>query len=361
MNFKQALSLKENFQAFLTSDISREKVKDGDAVHDFSLQTGNLGVLSFSSDNDDIIEYRFSTDENWKSTRNASGSLFEKKAYILLDQTDVPPGATKTLLLRYKGLPGSVHKINIKGIDASAHNSWTRIGAGFLLALGFFYIFYLLKRRQHKKQLLRLRQKNKDVETQLSLLSGQLNPHFLFNSLNAIQGTLNSENPERANIYIGHVAGFMRDVMDYGKKEFISLEEELRLEEAYLQLEQERKPFFYHINIVGPVDATQTDFPPLLLQPVLENSIRHAFAASAVAAALSVEVSVVNKNLMVQITDNGSEWQPDAVREGHGLSLVKKRIAVYNEKLSTMNISMSTIYKSGTGTITTFTFNNWLV
>ncbi|MFD2145023.1 histidine kinase [Mucilaginibacter antarcticus] len=76
---------------------------------------------------------------------------------------------------------------------------------------------YTLHIRSNKK-LAELKRKSEDTETRLTLLSGQLNPHFLYNSLNAIQGTINNGNPERANAYIGHVAKFMRDVMDNGKK-----------------------------------------------------------------------------------------------------------------------------------------------
>ncbi|MBC8054118.1 MAG: histidine kinase, partial [Sphingobacteriaceae bacterium] len=228
----------------------------------------------------------------------------------------------------------------------------------FLLAAGSIG-FYLWNRR-NKQKLAAMKRKNEDVETRLSLLSGQLNPHFLFNSLNAIQGTINSSNPEKANTYIGNVAGFMRDVMDNGRKEFVSLKEELKLEEDYLKLEQERRAFSYNISIAPGLEPSLIDFPPLLVQPVLENSIRHAFKDELYHPALSIEVTRDSNSLCVKVTDNGSTvWNADGVREGHGLSLTRKRIAVYNEKLEGMAIHMAINCHPGSGTITKFTFRNW--
>lgn len=228
-----------------------------------------------------------------------------------------------------------------------------------MLALAVFGSWYFVKRRQHKKQLQQLLLKKQDIETKLSLLSGQLNPHFLFNSLHAIQGTINSNNITEANNYINRVALFMRNIMDYGKKEFISLQEELDLETDYLQLEQKRKTISFTVEVENQINASQIDFPPLLLQPVLENSVRHAFGYSK-GPKLTINVFAKEKDLVINISDNGAGWNTAERKEGHGLGLVRKRIELINEKTENMSVQMHITSVLGIGTTTIFTCKNWL-
>lgn len=227
-----------------------------------------------------------------------------------------------------------------------------------MLASFVFGSWYYFKRRNIKKKIALLDQKNKDIETRLSLLSGQLNPHFLFNSLHAIQGTIMNNDIHTANAYISAVATFIRRVLDDGKKEFISLLEELNLATDYLKLEQKRKDFSYQINICPALDVHEIDFPPLLLQPVLENSIRHGLTPAIDNPHVAINIDREGKHLIVTIMDNGLYWDTSRLIQGQGLSLTHKRMMVYNEKLDPMVISMQTVYSKGT--ITTFTFKNWL-
>ena len=178
-------------------------------------------------------------------------------------------------------------------------------------------------------------------------------------SSDLIQGTINSNNSSEANNYIGDIARFMRNSMDYGKREFVSLQEELHLETDYLQLEQRRKNFAFDLVIDKPINASQIDFPPLLLQPVLENSVRHAFGKNE-APVLHIKVSLVRHNLVIAITDNGEGWNVNERAEGHGLGLVRKRIELINEKIQNMRIDMNIRSIPGKGTTTIFTFENWL-
>ena len=234
-------NVKKVIRDFLGVQLNKANMLRGDSVARFKLNKGSIGVLLFKSlETGEEIEYSFTGTSNWQSIQRPQQPLSEG-AFLLLDDNDIPPGKTQALYMRYKGLPGTIHKIEIEGVYSITKSSFFKVTAGFMLALLFFAGWYLLKRRRHKKQVAALNRKNKDIETRLSLLSGQLNPHFLFNSLNAIQGTINSNNSSEANNYIGDIARFMRNSMDYGKREFVSLQEELQLETDYLQLEQRRK------------------------------------------------------------------------------------------------------------------------
>jgi hypothetical protein len=352
-------NIKKVIRDFLDVQLDKAGLVHGDSAVQFKLNKGSIGMLLFKSlQLGEEIEYSFTGTGNWQSIPNPHQSISEG-SFLLLDDNDIPPGKTQTLYLRYKGQPATIHKIEIQGVSNITKTSFFKVTAGFMLAFLVLGGWYLFKRSRHKKQLAALNRKNKDIETRLFLLSGQLNPHFLFNSLHAIQGTINSNNSSEANSYISDIARFMRNSIDYGKREFVSLQEELHLETDYLQLEQRRKNFAFDFFIDKAINASQIDFPPLLLQPVLENSVRHAFGKIE-EPVLHIRVSVVNYSLVVSIADNGAGWNVNERKEGHGLGLVRKRIELINEKMQNMRIDMNIRSIPAEGTTTTFTFKNWL-
>lgn len=350
--------LSTNLQDILNVSSGIPEVYHGDSSSVFEKEAGTIGLLRFG-DLSQYEEIQFSFEETpskWQTIKN----LGPGGAFIVLGN-DMQEGKDHEISLRYKSQPETIHKITIRVKKKPLVIPWGMIAVISILLLAAGGIAFYLWNKRNEQRLAALKSKNTETETRLSLLSGQLNPHFLFNSLNAIQGTINSSNPERANAYIGNVAGFMRDVMDNSKKEFISLQEELELEAHYLTLEQERMAFSYTIAYSPEIDPSLIDFPPLLLQPVLENSIRHAFTAGSGNSAITINVSRESGTLFVEISDNGlRDWETREAQEGHGLTLIRKRIAVYNEKLESMHIQMQIKYQQGRGTVTTFTFQNWL-
>lgn len=357
----QSIDLKQNLQSFLSVNVKKGDISFGDSTTKFLLRKGNLGVFNFNSlETAEVIEYKISGDLQWKRAQPPVISPFEESVYILIDNSDIPPGSTKDLIFRYKDLPGSEFRVTIEGTTEKAPVNWLVICGVIFLTGILFSLLYFLKRKQDREQIRKLDQKNKDIETRLSLLSGQLNPHFLFNTLHAIQGTINSNNVIEANEYISSVAIFMRTIMDYSKKEFISLKEELRIETDYLRLEQKRTSFNFNIKIEPGIETALIDFPPLLLQPVLENSIRHGFENHTAAPQLEIIVAAIRENLFITVNDNGIGWDNTVHPEGHGLSLVSKRLELLNEKASDMPVSIVVTAVPNKGTSTIFTFKNWL-
>ena len=148
--------------------------------------------------------------------------------------------------------------------------------------------------------------------------------------------------------------------MDNGRKELVSLAEEISIEEQYIALEQKRKAFTYTFRNECGNDIGSIDFPPLLLQPVIENSIRHGFAETVRNPTLTVTVRCDATDLIVAIADNGIGFDASVKVPGHGLSLTGKRIALINEKLPAMQIILQTKSSPGTGTITEIKLLKWL-
>lgn len=348
-----------NLQNILNISDGPLKVYRGDTVSVFEKDYASIGLLRFLGlSRNEQIEYSYrTTSYSWQtlSSINSDNGIF------LVLGNDMEAGKDQDIYFRFKAQPETIHKITIKVKQKPFNIPWESIAiisSVLLLVAGI--VFYLWHTRS-KIRLAAFKQKNADTEMHLALLSGQLNPHFLFNSLNAIQGTINSGNSEKVSTYIGNVAGFMRDVMDNGRKEFISLQEELTMEADYLRLENERKLFSYTFDVAQELDARLIDVPPLLLQPVLENSVRHAFGQDHPNPSLRIQVFRTKHDLMVKIADNGiMHWDTGGIQYGHGLSLTRKRIAVYNEKLEGMSVKMEASYVQGSGTITIFTFQDWL-
>lgn len=352
----KAKTFSANLQDILNMYSGLPDLHSGDSSTVFEKDYNSIGLIRYLNlSYNEEVQYSVERPYNWKPVK----SIAHGDAFIVLGN-DLLAGKDHHMYLRYKSQPETIHKISIRVKAKPLEIPWGKIAVICITVIIVCSIAFYLWYRKHKSKLAALKRKNEDIETRLSLLSGQLNPHFLFNSLNAIQGSIIS-NPEKANTYIANVARFMRDVMDNGKKEFVSLLEELKLEENYLKLEQERSQFSYTVSVAANIDASLIDFPPLLLQPVLENSIRHAFNQELIQPEITIQIESIGSNLEVKISDNGStSWNSEKFQEGHGLSLIRKRMAVYNERLEGMSIQMEPNYIQGSGTITTFTFHNWL-
>ncbi|RZM19041.1 MAG: hypothetical protein EOO88_39165 [Pedobacter sp.] len=144
-----------------------------------------------------------------------------------------------------------------------------------------------------------------------------------------------------------------------GRREYISLTEELALMEQYLLLEQKRHPFTFEITNRSSIDLSQVDFPALLLQPIIENSIHHGFTKDIVMPAVSIAVEKENEALKIIIADNGRGFDQVSTLYGHGLSLVQRRILLLNET-RTFNVEMKIKSASNMGTTTTITLTNWM-
>ncbi|MEJ7558676.1 MAG: histidine kinase [Pedobacter sp.] len=353
--------LGHSLQNILNLNIDTFKAFKGDSSTTFIKEYNSLGILRFTNlQENEVLEYSFGNNPlEWKSikTRDPRTGIF-----LVLPST-MKDGKRQRIFLRYQSQPETIHSIEVQVNKRPFKFPWFQLSFISIIILAIIVIGFNIRERRNKKKLAALTKKNIETETYLALLSGQLNPHFLFNTLNAIQGTIGSNNPDISNAYIGSVAKFMRDVMDSGRKEFISLKEELKMEEDYLQLEQQRLAFQYTITISPDLDPDLIDIPPLLLQPILENSIRHGFGSNHHASMIKITVNRLDNALVIRAIDNGdSVWYSSEVSEGHGLSLTRKRLSIYNEKLQNMLIFLDVSYvEMEMGTVATFTLNNWLL
>jgi len=162
-------------------------------------------------------------------------------------------------------------------------------------------------------------------EAQLQALRYQLQPHFLFNTLNAISSLVVSKQPERATEMIAKLAALLRNTLSFPEVHLVSLREELAVTEEYLSIEQVRFGPRLQVSLTVSPDAADALVPRFLLQPIVENAIRHGVARCPNGGAVSITASVIEERLRIDIENDHAEGLPQPGDEGSGLGLANTR------------------------------------
>lgn len=184
----------------------------------------------------------------------------------------------------------------------------------------------LRQREQQATELLALAR-----EQQFAALKAQVNPHFLFNTLNSISATLKRD-PDQAREMIAKLAGMMRYALNSSTRDTVSLREEIDFAERYLALEAHR--FSDRLDAKVCVEVEEDDLartvPPMVLQPLVENALRHGIAPSEAGGTVSLRVSAADGRIRVRVADTGVGPDTDAPlstdSDGVGLANTSARL-----------------------------------
>ncbi len=156
------------------------------------------------------------------------------------------------------------------------------------------------------------------------LLQSQLAPHFLFNSLSTLKGQIADE-PLEAQVTADRLSRLFRELMDMGGQAFIPLSRELAFVEAYLGLEKARLGDRLQVRIEVPEELESFPVPPLSLQVLVENAVRHALAPRIEGGLLSIRASFVPAGLQLVVGDPGTGQSPNP-GTGRGLQVLRARL-----------------------------------
>ena len=185
------------------------------------------------------------------------------------------------------------------------------IVVGLLLFLTGLAI-YSLRMRSVRKSLAIAEERNQLLEnartSQLTALRAQLNPHFLFNALNSVQGLFSMGMEQKANEAMGLFSRLMRKLLEYSEQAEISLAEELEMLRMYLDLEAVRfgDDFQFNINIDENVNADKVMIPSLLIQPYVENAVKHGLLHLNGTKRVNVDIKKASSSLLkISVSDNG--------------------------------------------------------
>ncbi|HVX50313.1 MAG TPA: histidine kinase, partial [Chitinophagaceae bacterium] len=194
---------------------------------------------------------------------------------------------------------------------------------------------------------------------ELKALHAQLNPHFVFNALSSIQGLINKNNIAGANKYLSKFGALMRSSLEAGEKDLISLDKEIEALETYLSLEQLRFGFKYAIHTDAAINPAETDIPALLLQPVVENAVKHGVAGLEEKGQITLSFTRQGNDMLVTVADNGSGFKYDGNNKGLGLKLTRERIHLLNEILKGRPVALSIEEDGQNGAAVCLLLKNW--
>lgn len=202
----------------------------------------------------------------------------------------------------------------------------------------------------------RMKTRQQHLELEQKQLRAQMNPHFIFNCLNSIQHYMVYNDIQNANKYLTEFASLMRKTLDIVGNNSITLMQEKDYLENYLLLEQMRfdHHFSYEISIDKNIDEHQVEIPPMIIQPFVENAIRHGFQylENERQGKLVISFKEQGNNIICSIDDNGiGRKKAAALKSNHiqkhqsfGISLTKQRIELMN-KLKHIGYDLSIIDK----------------
>lgn len=212
-----------------------------------------------------------------------------------------------------------------------------------LLLWSLFYFAYHYFVQNQRQEIRNLTLINSMREIELSNLRSQLNPHFMFNAMNSIRALVD-EDPERAKKAITELSSIMRHSLHSGRKRLITLEEELELVDAYLDLETIR--FEERLNVFKEVDqaALTCMIPPMMLQTLVENAVKHGISKLTTGGELHLMAKQLDGCLQINLKNSGT-YSPDDTRvTGIGLRNTRKRLNLLFGKEAELNISNSNGY-----------------
>lgn len=170
---------------------------------------------------------------------------------------------------------------------------------------------------------------------QLQALRYQLQPHFLFNTLNAISSLVVSKQPERATEMIAKLGALLRNTLSVPEAHVVTLREELAVTEEYLSIEQVRFGPRLAVSLTVSSEAYDALVPRFVMQPIVENAIRHGIARTPNGGEVAIRASVIDGTLRIEIENDREESPRQSDDEGNGLGLTNTRTRLeklYGEK-----------------------------
>lgn len=187
-------------------------------------------------------------------------------------------------------------------------------------------IYFAVKTFQNWKEeeIANLELRAAKTEIELNSFKAQLNPHFLFNSLNSIRALVDEE-PERAKRAITQLSGILRNNLMLGKRQTVSLGEELDLVEKYLSIEKIRFEERLQVRLEVDPGTLGYEIPPFMLQTLVENGIKHGISRRTEGGKIEVFCRRVPGGMQIRIESSGA-YRPDPSHEGIGIANTRKRL-----------------------------------
>ncbi|RYE00325.1 MAG: hypothetical protein EOP54_00655 [Sphingobacteriales bacterium] len=257
--------------------------------------------------------------------------------------------------LSFLSLPSGQYTLQVKALSALGQESaliqktfnverafyetwWFRTLV--LLFFGTLVLLFLRYRirRIRSQEAIKSELARKVTELEQMALRAQMNPHFIFNCLNSVQNYIVRKDSMGASIYLSRFATLIRKTLDNAGSLYIPLREELAYLESYIELEklQANHPFAYTIEVAPSINTITIAFPNMILQPFVENAIKHGMPYAGLNAHLTVNFTLIeDKRIVCIIEDNGPgiyAAKNEAARyRSKGMEITQQRVAILNQ------------------------------
>ncbi|MDX1406571.1 MAG: histidine kinase [Saprospiraceae bacterium] len=207
---------------------------------------------------------------------------------------------------------------------------------------GILLYFFLLSRQRRKRAELEQSYQHLLAESEMSALRAQMNPHFIFNSLNSIKMHVMKQDTQVANHYLTRFSHLMRLVLRNSKSKLITLADEFQALELYVEIEKLRfdHGFDSEIEIDEQIDPEALYIPPMLVQPYVENAIWHGLMHKQERGVLRIQGQEQDGKLHLTIEDNGvgrtkdtAAEKENGLRKSYGMRITRDRIALIKQSL----------------------------
>jgi ligand-binding sensor domain-containing protein len=287
------------------------------------------------------------------------GSVDFKYYLIKNGQDTILVGKSNPIELKL--LPAGIYRIDLYASNSDAiwskdpkiiqfkiqppwYATWWARTLSVLIILGIIYSIYKNRIRQIREKEAARRQeaelKQMVAETETEVLRLQMNPHFIFNSMNSINSYILKKDISTASDFLQRFSKLMRLILERSNDEFTDLEEEIELLTYYLETEAMRlkKPLQFQFEIGEGIDPQEILLPTMILQPFIENSIWHGISPKKEGGKIVIRFLVKNELLVCEVEDNGvgrsfHKNTQNRTHKSKALEITKKRLELLSGKM----------------------------
>jgi len=320
-SIKKTLSgdLPENVQ-FVTYQISREPtIKSDKRLPETALsKADSLDLFGHPSKTSEMDNLLYSSLEGILILYDDKGQIWYNSSYYFQSEG----GNAKYIT----GIQNAIEQSKNKPISKSK-SILLIILLSVIGSVAITFTFYRiriarLKKKNAREQLIQ--------ELKMKSVQSQLNPHFLFNALNSIQVLVKSGDTKQADNYLVGFSELLRNVLQNSDKRLVPLSEELKMVNRYCELEKLRLDFDCELKTDTQTNLDLIEVPYMLLQPIIENAIKHGVNKANGRGKLKIEILENNTELNFRVTDNGPGFDGvplDVLKEkGRGLKLTLEKL-----------------------------------
>lgn len=289
-----------------------------------------FGAIAF--DLPELVEYQYNfsidTTSGWTTTMSN-----------IIPFPDLQPGTYKLLLRARKYKSNWSRPVEIMvNILPQWYQQWWAQGILILLALlGILAILRYIVRRIKQAEKRKTEYNRRIAELEAKALTNQMNPHFIFNSLNSVQHLILEKEEKQALNFLADFATLMRQMLNNSRKSYISLDEEIAFLTRYLELEKIRfaHSFTYYFDTDPQLNDSPVYIPPMIIQPIVENAIKHGLAPKNDSIGhLEITLDMRGDLLFCSVDDDGIGWdRSNTIKSGRLLKHESTALSVIRERL----------------------------